>query len=884
MSLSIAIFWGSLALVVYAYAGYPVLLFLRARLRPRPHASGALEPRISLIICAHNEAGVIREKLENVLSLDYPRDALEVIVASDGSTDETLKHARAFGDRGVGVLDLPRRGKIPTLNDAVRVSRGEILVFSDANSMLDAGALRALVAPFSDPQVGGVAGDQRYWNKQTRAADGSEGERAYWDLDRKCKEWQGLAGSVTSATGAVYAIRRSLFREVPPGVTDDFWVSTNVVAQGHRLVFASEAIAREAVTDSSDAEFRRKVRVISRGLRGVVRMRGLLDPRRHGFYALQIFSHKVLRRLVALPLLALIFATPFLWQAGALYRAFAIGEAILGACALLGALASATSSRWGRARVLSIPHYFAMVNAASLVALLNLLRGRRIDVWEPQRSVPKPGGARRAIPGAGWQLSLMALVLLAMGAALALVASRNIGLALLVTLAVPAALALSRYPDLAIPVVAFVLYTNAAVVAVHFHGLPFMAAAAFPMLLGLPIARDTLLRGERLLVTPTFLVLLAFVTVQFVGALLSIQPERSLRHLVPGATEGILLYFLVSNAIRTPKVLKSAVWSLIAAGAFIGAIGAHQQLTGSFDTNYGGFAQVASAVFDTGEPGQSHQPRLAGPIGEKNRFAQIMTMLIPLALFTGMAARTWLARCLALGSLTLILIGASLGFSRGAVVGVAMMFLAMLGFGYIHWRHVAFAAVAVIVTGLAVPQYGTRILSLADVAKAFTSDVGVANADGATRGRLTEMTASALAFADHPLLGVGPGMNQVHYPRYARLAGGKVTSEERRAHSLYPGLAAEHGILGIGFFSAMLFLTLRDLARVRRRWRDRHPDLAAIATALIMVLIVYLTTSLFLHTAYVRYFWFVMALAGATSHLAVGTPNGDRLSPLLVRL
>lgn len=490
---------------------------------------------------------------------------------------------------------------------------------------------------------------------------------------------------------------------------------------------------------------------------------------------------------------------------------------------------------------------------------------------------------RPGAPSTGSELAVMFLVIvLAMGVALSLVVSQKLALALLAAAALPAALALVRYPDLAVPGVAFVLYTNAAVVGVHFHGLPFIAAAAFPLLLCLPIARDVLLRGERILITPTFWLLLAFVGVQFVGALFAVQPERSVKSLLADASESMVLYLLFSNAIRTPKVLKNVVWSLIAAGALIGAIVGHQQLTGSFESNYGGFAQVTDATFAT-EGGEARQPRLAGPIGEKNRFAQIMTMLIPLALFTGMAARTRLARVFAFGGLTLILIGASLGFSRGAVVGVGMMFVAMLAMGYVRWRHVGVVAAAVVVAGLAVPQYGVRILSLVDVAKVTVSDGGVANADGATRGRLTEMWASTLVFGDHPFIGVGPGMNPVHYPEYARLAGGKVTYEERQAHSLYPGLAAEHGVLGLALFTAMLYLTFRDLARVRRRWLRTNPELAAIATALIMVLIAYLATSIFLHAAYVRYFWFVMALAGATSHLSLTSHEAGRQTVLVVR-
>jgi cellulose synthase/poly-beta-1,6-N-acetylglucosamine synthase-like glycosyltransferase len=388
------LFWGSLAFVAYTYAGFPLLLAVRARLRPRPWREADATPSVSLVVCAHDEAATIGAKLENALALDWPADRLQVLVASDGSTDATESVVQGFAERGVRLLALPRRGKIPTLNDAVAEATGEILVFSDANSMWAPDALRALTRPFADPEVGGVAGDQRYLGRRER--DGSDGERAYWSLDRELKRWESAAGSVTSATGAIYAVRRELFRPVVPGVTDDFFVSTNVVRAGRRLVFAPGAVAFEPAASTSGAEFQRKVRVATRGLRGVWVMRALLDPFRHGFYAFQLFSHKVARRLVGLPLLAVLVATPFLWGAGWIYRA-----ALLAQLAVYGAAAAAwLVPRLARAKPFAIPFYFCLVNLAALRAAWNVLTGRRIDVWKPERAdpagAPAPRGAEAA--------------------------------------------------------------------------------------------------------------------------------------------------------------------------------------------------------------------------------------------------------------------------------------------------------------------------------------------------------------------------------------------------------------------------------------------------------------------------------------------------------
>lgn len=383
------VFWAAAALIGYTYLFFPALVFLRGRLMRRPYASAEITPHISMIIAAHNEADGIAAKIDNILSLDYPRDRLEVIIASDGSNDGTNEIVSAYASQGVTLLALPRQGKAPALNSAVAASHGEILVFSDANSMYAPHALRALARPFADPEVGGVAGNQRYLSKRSVSLSG-DGEQSYWNFDRKLKQSQSQAGNAISATGAIYAVRRALFRGVPTGVTDDFAVSTDVIAQGRRLVFAPDAIAYEPVAGSGGAEFGRKVRVITRGLRGVlVVRRELLNPFRYGFYALQLFSHKVLRRLVVVPLLILFLVSPLLWNEGMFYQLATVAQAAFYGCGALGLLFNNT--RLGRLKLFTIPFFFCMVNAASLLATINLMRGRRIDFWEPHRQAGASG-------------------------------------------------------------------------------------------------------------------------------------------------------------------------------------------------------------------------------------------------------------------------------------------------------------------------------------------------------------------------------------------------------------------------------------------------------------------------------------------------------------
>lgn len=376
-----AVFWCSLGMIAYPYAIFPALVVLRGLLRRRPFRCGEYAGRVTLIIAAHNEAPSIGAKLDNICSLAPLRTPLEVIVASDGSTDGTQEIARGYAESGFVLLDLPRAGKARALNAAVAAARGEILAFTDANSMLGPQALPALLAPFADPAVGGVAGDQRYLKRSSGGLSGA-GEKSYWSLDRLLKVFQSRAGSATSATGALYAIRREHFTEVAEGVTDDFFISTGVVARGRRLVFAPDAVAVEPVASTSSREFGRKVRVITRGLYGVLVRRELLNPFRHGFYALQLLSHKVLRRLVVFPLLALAAAAPLLWGQGPVYQAATLSQGLVYGLALAGLLLSRT--RFGRGRIFSLPFFFCLVNAACLVAVWQLVRGRRVVVWEPR--------------------------------------------------------------------------------------------------------------------------------------------------------------------------------------------------------------------------------------------------------------------------------------------------------------------------------------------------------------------------------------------------------------------------------------------------------------------------------------------------------------------
>ncbi len=383
----ILVFWILVALIAYGYFGYPLTVAgVGSLLNRRVHRAPST-PTLSVIIAAYDEADGIAAKIRNVLSSEYPEDKLEVVVASDGSTDDTVAVASSVASsvapERVRVLDLPRRGKAAALAEGVRRATGQVLVFTDANTVFRPDALAMLARNFADPEVGGVAGATGYVLDEEAESSG-RGEDLYWRYDTWIKGLESRTGSVVSAHGGMYAIRRELFRPVEdPAVTDDFAISTAVVDQGKRLVFEADAVGYERTMVGSGSEFRRRVRLMTRGLQGVVLRRRLLNPFRFGFYAVAFGSRKVLRRVVPLgfpPLLAVSF---LLAPGSAFFAACAGAQILFLAGAGLGWGLRGTSV--GKSAVLCVPFFFVLANVASMLALWNLLRGSRIELWTPQR-------------------------------------------------------------------------------------------------------------------------------------------------------------------------------------------------------------------------------------------------------------------------------------------------------------------------------------------------------------------------------------------------------------------------------------------------------------------------------------------------------------------
>lgn len=376
------VFWFCATLVLYVYAGYPALLYLYSRTVPaRENLLPDELPQVTLLISAFNEEDCIAEKLENSLSLDYPGELLEIIVISDQSSDETDEIVSGFADRGVRLLRMDERGgKTLGLNAGVAASSSDIVVFSDANAMYRVDAIRALIASFSDPNVGAVVGESTYADTNS---DAGESESLYWRYETAIKMMESRAGSVVGGDGAIYAVRRSLYRPMGADVLSDFVNPLQVVEQGYRCLYERSAISVEEVAGSFEKEFKRKVRIVNRAWRATMRMKRLLNPLRHGLFAWQLLSHKLLRWLVPLFLVLLFITNILILGKGFAYLFTLVAQIIFYIFALVGALIRREGDL---KQVLYVPYYFCLVNIASARGIIDAYVGKTYTTWSTARA------------------------------------------------------------------------------------------------------------------------------------------------------------------------------------------------------------------------------------------------------------------------------------------------------------------------------------------------------------------------------------------------------------------------------------------------------------------------------------------------------------------
>jgi putative inorganic carbon (hco3(-)) transporter len=435
-------------------------------------------------------------------------------------------------------------------------------------------------------------------------------------------------------------------------------------------------------------------------------------------------------------------------------------------------------------------------------------------------------------------------------------------------------------PDLATLVVLFLLFSNAVAVAVKFHGAPLTLAAFFPFLMIVPFA-FYLYRGEPVIITPAFPFLLAFLVILVLSTIFSTQQDIGFERVKTFLIEGVVVYFLLTNVIRTPEVLRAVVWTLLGAAALLGGITLFQEVTGTYDQPYGGFGQINREFLR----GSVEDARLSGPFGDPNYFAQALLIVVPLGLLTVWNERRVLLRAAAVGATVLVAAGIALTVSRGAAIAFLLILVLMAAFRYVRLYQLVGILLGVVVLLTAVPEYRERVSSLTSLGGATEEAGSSEGADESVRSRTTEMLAASLVFLDHPVLGVGPGAFSTFYQEYAGRIGGEVRATttfgarrgdtpEREAHNLFLGLAADLGGLGLAALFALLVVTFRQLARARRHVLRIRQDVANVVTALMLGLAAYLTTGLFLTLAFERYFWMLLALCGAAASLALRLEAG----------
>ena len=380
MLLGQILFWCLFVAVVYVYVGYPLVVFLLARVYRRRVRTGPCEPTVSILIAAYNEEACIARTIENKLSLEYPGDKMEIIVVSDGSTDRTEEIVRRYASRGVKLLrQAPRHGKTAALNQAVSRAAGEVLVFSDANSLYERDALRHLVENFHDPTVGYVTGKLIYITPE--GATIGDGCSAYMKYENFLRLQETQLGSIVGVDGGIDAIRRSLYRTMKPDQIPDFILPLRVVEQGYRVVYEPRAILKEEAHTTSEGEYRMRVRVSLRSLWALRDMKHLLNLTRHGLFSWQLLSHKVLRYHAFAMLMLMYVVSAALWTAGPLYRVIFILQTV---AYVLGYVGYRLDQKGRPNSYLTLPYYFALINVAAGHAFFQFLSGRKQVVWIPR--------------------------------------------------------------------------------------------------------------------------------------------------------------------------------------------------------------------------------------------------------------------------------------------------------------------------------------------------------------------------------------------------------------------------------------------------------------------------------------------------------------------
>lgn len=383
------LFWCAAFLLLHTYFFYPILLmlldagdqalgnlrYLRSGDERRKPRASDVAPPVSLVVAAYNEESCIRQKVENSLGLDYPADRFEVLIGSDGSTDRTNELVAGVGDPRVRLSLAPRGGKTSVLNRCIPSAEGDIVILSDANTMIDPAAVKKLVRHFRDPEVGAVCGKLKLYNPTKKGYE----ESAYWTYESLIKFYEGKRGAVMGANGGLYAIRRSLFTKLPPAtIVDDFVIPLRILEQGFKVLYDAEAVAYEETTEDYGREFGRRARIAAGNFQSLRMLPGLLSPFA-GFKSFAFWSHKVLRWCAPALMVGALVTNLFLLSSP-LYWATLLGQVGFYGLAFAGSRAAAIPG--ALRRVASVAYYFVTMNLAIAVGFWRFLRNTQRAAWD----------------------------------------------------------------------------------------------------------------------------------------------------------------------------------------------------------------------------------------------------------------------------------------------------------------------------------------------------------------------------------------------------------------------------------------------------------------------------------------------------------------------
>jgi len=375
------ILWLAALVLFYVYAGYPLLLALIGLFVRRRRLEPGFHPQISILIAAYNEEEAIERKIRQTLALEYPPEKLEVIVLSDCSTDRTDEIVMAFPDSRVRLLRMPERGgKTYAQNQGVRHAQGEIIVFSDATAIYHQKALLYLACNYQDPTIGAVSGRYQYFDPGDQSPTGL-GSVAFWNYENMVKKLQSRVRTITGCCGCIYSVRKSAYTDLAGDVISDLVQPLWVIQKGHTVVFEDRALAYEETTQSTAEELSMSVRVVTRAMRGLLSVSSLLKPWKFAWVAFQLWSHKVLRWMVPLFLIVLLAANLMLLDSP-LYRFTLAAQLFFYAAALFNMLLP-LHRRW---KPLGLPLFFCTLNAAALVSMVEICRGRKYVTWQTVRA------------------------------------------------------------------------------------------------------------------------------------------------------------------------------------------------------------------------------------------------------------------------------------------------------------------------------------------------------------------------------------------------------------------------------------------------------------------------------------------------------------------